>query len=248
MGLILLGICVLIFTIIRGCNKSANKEIAYENLKEDFNNLALKRERDSLSALQAKKDYEDSLSFVRGQLALNENQKQSIEDRLLLTANDAAKWRDKYEKVKPDTNASITLVPNDFIEDCHNCFDSLDYKNQLIKLYVTKSKEVEASHKELEKVQEKRIATLTSEKNAFHQNANDAIALAAKYQNACKPKGRAFFTLSAIGGENVWIMGVGGGGFYMDKRERCYGGNVYGTNQGTMVTANLSLPLSFRRK
>lgn len=245
---LVIGVIFILFLLVRGCKYSENKYAENIVLKESLDSMVLKNERDSMVAAQHEKDYADSLQFVNGELSLEIVKRVATEEKLLATTNNAAFWKQKYQSVQPDMDTSVTLTPNEFIQDCHECFDDLEQKDRLIKSYVQQVKSVDSTHKVKEKIQENRIKELASERNTFQQNAEDAILIAAKAQKLSERRRKGFISLGLMGEKEHFIMGIGAGGFYMDKRERVFGGNLYGTNRGPYVTANIMMPLSFRRK
>lgn len=247
-GIILAGLILLLFLLYRGCQYYKHKVAANAALKSALDSIRVKQKNDSLVAVENLRNYNASLEFANGIITLRENKLYATETKLLATTIDRDNYKKKYESVKPDTDTSVTMVPNEFITDAHNCFDEVEEKNKLIKQYVQENRELDSAQKIIERLQDKRISELISERNAYRQNANDAIAIAAKTQKLSERRRKVFISLGAIGEKEQFIMGVGGGGFYMDKRERLFGGNAYGTNRGPYFTANIMMPLSFRRR
>lgn len=251
MGIILTGLILLVFLLFRGCQLAKHKVAENTVLKEALDSIVIKNERDSMASIQRDKDYSDSLQFVNGILDLKQIKLEATEERLLATANNASYWKQKCQSVQPDMDTSVTMVPNLFIQDCHQCFDDLEHKDRLVKLYVREVREVDSTHKVKEKIQQNRIRQLTSERNTFQQNANDAIEIAGKAQtalNALRPRGVVYLKLATIAIDRYYPSGVGGGLTYKDKRNRLYGVKAYATNVGAVYEAELGLPLSFKRK
>lgn len=248
MGILSLGLLLLFFLLIRGCQHSNNQQqqialqdSAISRLREDTARI------NNISRIN-KENYDNSLAYANGLLDLRQNKLESTEARLLATSIDYAFLKKKYENVQPDMDTSVTLVPNMFINDCHDCFDSLDFKNQLIKLYVREVKDVDSAHRMKEELYTGRIGELTVERNTYRKNSEDAIIIAAKAQASAEPRRKVFLSLGIMGKKDYLLMGVGAGGFYLDKKQRMFGLNAYGTNQGPLVTANLGLPLSFKKR
>jgi hypothetical protein len=247
-GALLLGILLIVFLLIRGCHNSKNLEVKLNSSQAALDSLTLRHEADSMTAKENEKNYNISLEYANGIIVLRENQRDATEEKLLATTFDYAALKKKYEQVRADPDTSATYVPNDFIKDCHECFDELEHKQHLIKLYVSHVDSLDAEIARKDRLNINRIGELTRERNAYRQNSQDAIAIAAKAQASAQPRRKGFLSLGVIGQRDYFLMGVGAGGFYMDKKSRLFGANIYGTNQGPLVTANLALPLSFKRK
>lgn len=245
---LLLGIVIILFLLVRGCKHSENKDIENIVLKEALDSIALKNERDSMAAVQHEKYYADSLQFVNGELSLQIVKREATEEKLLATTNNAAFWKQKYQSVKPDNDTSVTMVPNEFIADAHDCFDEVEKKNQLIKRYVRENHEIDSTNRIKERIQTNRIRQLGQERDAANLNLNECLTTAKRQLEISKPRRKVFVSLGLIGERDYLIMGLGAGGFYMDKKEKMFGGNIYGTNRGPYVTANIMMPLSFKRK
>lgn len=244
----LIGMGIFIFTLFKGCQNSKLLKTKLNASESKLDSIILKQERDSISSMQNAKDYKDSLQFANGIIDLNQNKLEATQEKLLASMHDAAAWKLKYENVQPNTDTSATMVPNDFISDCHDCFDDLEHKNRVIKLYVQEVKDVDSAHRSKAKIQENRIDQLVSEKNTFQQNFHKAIDLVEDYQKSLKPRGKLYFTLSAIAVQSILPNGVGAGLKYKDRRDRIYGAKVFGSEVGRIYEAETSLPLSFRRK
>jgi hypothetical protein len=247
-ALILIGVGVLLFALLKGCKNSNQLKTQLSISQAALDSVILNKERDSMASVQHEKDYKDSLQFANGQLDLTQSRLETTQTQLLAYGNNAAEWKRKYESVRPEINTTTTLVPNEFINDCHDCFDSLDGKNRLIGLYIGQVKEANAAHEKKEKLQENRIIQVINERDTARKRTQEALITAKKYHDALEPKGKLYFTISAIGIQSILPNGIGAGLKYKDKRDRLYGAKVFGSKLGRLYEAETSLPLSFRRK
>jgi hypothetical protein len=245
--LILIGVGVLLFALFKGCKNGSELKTKLNISQSQLDSVTLKQERDSMASVQHEKDYKDSLQFANGQLDLTQSRLETTQTQLLASGNNAAEWKRKYESVRPEINTT-TLVPNEFINDCHDCFDSLDYKNRLIGVYVGQVKEANIAHEKKEKLQENRIMQVISERDTAIKRTQEATSLAKKYHDALEPKGVVYLTIAAISIQSILPNGIGAGIKYKDKRDKLYGAKVFGSNVGTIYEGELSLPLSSRRK
>lgn len=245
---IIFGILLLLFLLYRGCQSSKLRVAENAVLKAAFDSMALKSERDSMASVQRAKDYEDSLHFANSIIDLKENQLDATEQKLIATTQDAFNWKKKYESIRPDMDTSVTMVPNEFVEDAHQCFNQVEEKDRLIKLYVRENHELDSAHQNKEQLQDNRIKQLGQERDAVRLTLNDCLAAAQRQNKLLKPRGKMLLSISALWSDQILPHGVGGGLIYQDKYNRQYGISVYGTNVGRLTTALLNLPLSFRRK
>jgi len=244
---IIFGICLLIFTLIRGCNKSAFDQLKLAAIQNDLDSLSLQKERDSMAAEQSKKDFRDSLEFANGQLSLKDVQIEATEGKLN-AAN--ARINDLLKRHTPivPSDTGTTLVPNEYIADCSDCFGELESGQKLVNQYRKQIGDRDAFTDKITVTYNKRITQLEHEKQQSDKLANDYREVAKMAMKKAELRRTVYFSMAAIGKESSLIMGVGAGLMYQDKRKRLFGAVVFGTNQGAMVTANLSFPLSFRRK
>jgi len=227
---IILGVCLLIFTLIRGCNKAASDKEALADLREDFNELSQQKERDSIAAEQSKKDFKDSLAFANGQLSLKEVQIEATEGRL-----DAANARingllKRYTPVMP-SDSGLTTVPSEYIKDCSDCFGELENGQKLVNQYRTQINEKDAFADKITVAYNKRITQLESEKQQSDELANDYKEVAKMAMKKAEPRRIVYFSMAAIGKESSLIMGVGAGLMYQDKRKRLFGATAFGTKK-----------------
>ena len=240
--LVLIGL--LIFALIKGC--SNNKSIAAKDAFVDTLQFRLKY-NDSIRLLNIR-EYEGALQYANGIIDLRNNRIEEVEHENDSLNKQITSLLKKHKQIQPSTDTSVTLVPNEYIADCTDCFTLLDHSQQgNLKLRAEKDNLV-AGYKSKLNLQDNRIKELGLENNNLRTTLSSAITTAQSIQDKNKPRGRLFFTLAMIGQKETFLIGGGGGLVYMDKRSRLYGGNYYGTNLGPMWTAQMSFPLSLRKK
>lgn len=245
LGVLIFGLLLLFFLLIRGCYNSKSQVLKASVLKLALDSLVQKNKSDSIAFKENKDRYDNSLAYANGVIDLRNNQLQFAETNLLSVTYALTDLRKKHENVKPRSDTSVTLVPNEFINDCHGCFESLEFQKKLVSLYVQEVKGVDSAHLAKEKLQESRIGELTLERNAYRQNSNDAIAIAGRAQDALKPRSKVLFSIGVL-----WAplpRAVGAGIVYQDKRGRQFGAKAYASRWGALGETEVSLPLSFKR-
>lgn len=244
---VILGICLLIFTLIKGCNNAESDKEVISLLEEKNALLDKKNQALELASLQSKKDFQDSLEFVNDQLSLKEAQKEATEEKL-----DAANTRindllKRYTPVVP-SDTGTTMVPNDYIADCSDCFGELGREQKLVNQYRKEIDEKDAFADKITVIYNKRIDQLEHEKQQSNKLANDYKEVAQMAIKKADPRRIVYLSLAGITINSILPNGVGGGLKYQDKKKRIFGVKVIGSNVGTIYEGELSLPLSFRRK
>jgi len=243
----ILGVCLLLFSLIRGCNNAKSDKEIISLLEEKNALLDNKNEILEFASTQSRIAFQDSLEFSNGQLSLKDVQIEATEGKL-----DAANTRindllKRYTPVTP-SDSSLTTVPSEYIKDCSDCFGELENGQKLVSQYRRQIGEKDAFAEKLTGTYNKRITQLENEKQQSDKLANDYKEVAKMGMKKAEPRRTVYFSMAAIGKESSLIMGVGAGLMYQDKRKRLFGATAFGTNQGAIYTANLSFPLSFRRK
>lgn len=247
LAILLLGVCVLAIALTKGCKNADAKNELISSLQDSYSKSEIKRESDSMAAARDKAAYEDSLSVVSGLLSLKDNQLKATEVALNASNDRIQKLIQDRSMVTP-SDSNTTLVPNEYIEDCESCWTELKSQNKLVNEYQRQVAEKDSFSDNMTVIYNKRIDVLESEKRNLNGLINDYKEIAQHATKIAAPRRTMYFTMSAIGKETQLIMGVGAGLIYQDKRKRMYGATAYGTNQGTIYTGSLMLPLSFRRK
>ena len=246
-GVLLLSILIILFVLIKGCHNGQNLQTQLTTYQSKIDSIKLQHEADSMVAKENEKNYNISIEYANGILDLRQNQLDATEEKLITTAFALSNLKKKYEHVQADTNNSVTLVDNEFVYDAKSCFESLEFQKKLVSLYIQEVKDVDSAHRSKEKLQENRIKQLGQERDGALLNYNDCMSVANQKLKALQPRRKVLLSIGLIGRNDYLLMGVGGGGFYMDKKDRVFGGNIYGTNQGPMATINIALPLSIKR-
>lgn len=247
---ILLGelalILLLLFLCIQGCNKTATLLKANAELT-----IAHNSNHDSLQLLKKviqtnKQEYQDSLEFKKGELALSDIQKEATEQQLDIANNHIEKLLKERTRVTP-SDTSTTIVPNEYIADCETCWHELKSSNDLTNKYRRDVEERDSFATAITVAHVKRQNQLEYERDQALKLATTSDSIANAAVQKFKPKGRLFITLGSLSINQPLPNAVGAGLKYQDRRLRLYGGKVYVSNFGKIYEAELSLPLSLKR-
>lgn len=243
---IIIGICILIFSLIRGCNQSNLRLQADAHLKKSNDSL-IKDAADKKRIIDsAKKIYQDTIEFVNGQYALVKNQKERIENELYNSRDTIKKLIAKH-RTNSYTDTTNTPVPNDFIADCHDCFNRLENGLFLVDRYKQQVKASDSISIVKSKIYEKRIKQQELEKQALQGSLNYAIGENEKAIKKLAPKGQLYFSWGVLFNPIIPKM-AGVGLMYQDRHRVIWAAKGWFGQYGNMWEANMNLPLSLKRK
>lgn len=236
-GLFICGLAYLIFRGLSGKNDKAYTDAEVGKIIE-------KQIADSLA-------YEDSLSFVDGQLELQAGANAAKTERIISLERAFDSLKRKHDatakKIRPmlDTSGiSAMLVPNEYVDECEKCWN-------MHETYIKENQQLRFerdSYDSLMRIQnnlnENRIKEVEGERLIFNKMFNDcSLKLASKNNSTRKLK------LSAMGQLNDLFLPKGGGAgvIYEDKKSNEYGGHVIFTDRGKMYLFNIARTISFKR-
>lgn len=249
---VLIGLCILIFLTIRGCNQGHLTVAAADQLIKDNKRLIsdsaiLAHERDS-----TKKAYQDSLELVNGALSIKINQllatKYQLDSadqritKLLLEykSRNASVW---IEKANKDT--SVT-VPSEFVNECSQCFYELSNGQQKVKLYLSQLDSVKANAQTKLNLQEKRINQLGQQNTQLASTLQDCISISKTTEKKLAPHGQLYFSWGVLW--SPYPVAGGLGFVYQNKYKLSYGVKWYYGHYGQMIETEVNMPLSLKRK
>lgn len=241
-SLIIASIFILIFAVIKGCNKSKDQQITLVNYKE----LIKKHQQDSVEQVKEKTAYNDSMEFLNGQLLVSDTKLFALSQNLEGANNRITKLLNKHTDIQPSSDTSVTTVPNVFIEDCAGCFKELNNGQQLVLKYKAEKDIQEQILFGKINVKDNRISSLEKINGELWQTNSGLLTNIKTIQNKWKPKGRLYLSIGALW--NYAPYGVGFGGMYQDNRFRQYGAKIYFGSFGKMVETSINIPLSLKFK
>lgn len=243
--IISIGVLILLmFLVITKCSHEARKELA-----------ATKRIKELEKAQAATKaEYEDSLSFVRGQQELQQSANIAHIERIRMLEHAIDDLQQRHaetkKKIKPLPQDSFlndtgfVLAPNEYVNECEQCFSILDtYKKENNQLAFERDSYDSLLRRE-NRIHEGRITQLMRERDQFKKAFVDCDLRLGTSNVTRKVK------LSAMGMLNNLFLPNGGGAglIYEDKRFNEYGGHVLFTGRGNIYLIHVARTISFKRK
>lgn len=249
---VLIGLSFLISTLIRGCHNSNQAIADNKALSNSLDSVTTKTLRDSIDNVEKEKELHTALDVVNGQLEISENRNSAYRDSLDGASKriDAlnARWNKYAPLIRRNSDSSTSVVPNEFVDNCHDCFLEINKDKELVRRANSAKDSTQSSLQSKINLLVKRGSELSQQNTYLQGTLIDALAIAKKQEEKYAPRGRLYLSLSMAAKNYYYIMGAGGGLLYIDKKQRGYGGNVYGTSIGPMVIASYYLPLSLKRR
>ena len=244
--IIIAALIILLFLLIKGCSNSQQALTLNKELKIKNDSLASKVIREKTENLENKKEYDTKLEVVNGQVEIKNNQLARTEVDL-----DAANKRintliANHKTIVPDSDSSNTYVPNDFITDCNGCFTELSNGQKLVQQYKSDNEQLKLSLRIKEKLQTDRIAQQELEKEQLSRSLNNCMLVAKAALKTDKPKGQLYFSWGVQFAPLPKMAAVGL--LYQNKHKLIYGAKGWFGVYGTMVEANMNMPLSFKKR
>lgn len=244
--IIIAALIILLFLLIKGCSNSRQAIAQNKELKIANDSLAAEVIRGKVEILKNKQDYDTQLQVANGQVELKDNQLAKTGYEL-----DAANKRinilvAKHRDISPNTDTSITVVPNAYIEECSGCFNELQNGQQLVKKYRSDMDQLKSSYLNKDKLQTNRINQQEQEKRKLAKSLQDCMDINKAAQKLGAPRGQLYFSWGVQFG---WLPQMAGIGLmYQNKHKLMYGAKSWFGKYGTMVEANMNMPLSFKKR
>jgi hypothetical protein len=243
-GLLVAVVAVLLFLQFRGCRQSKIQLHKFNKI-DSLNNVLLHAvSDDKLRTDSAKKAFQDSLEFERGQRAILEAQKERTEAELDDITKENKALITKY-KIGQYTDTSSVTVPGEFITDCQGCFVKLEKTTGLVERYKKDINKIQDKWDEHDKMYQKRFRELDEEKLGFYNKINTLAKAQQKAIDELKPHGRLYLSWGVLW--RPWPVAGGVGLMYQNKRNLIWGLKGYYGQGGTTVETNVNLPLSLRK-
>lgn len=245
-GVILLGFLILSFALIRGCNQGKAKDEAYAKVAAKNAILeAQQKASDSISKAN-KSNFDASLEYANGVIALRNNQLEASRHELEAANARGGALIKKHTTIQPSIDSTSIVVPNEYVEECAECFGELEYHIGRSQRFMKEHDSTQVAHAAKQSLQKKRIEQLEQENRSVSQTLTDCLTATNAQVGKLEPRRKVYLTMGVI-----WAplpKAVGAGLLYQDKRGRMYGGKAYTSAWGTLVESQVNLPLSFRRK
>lgn len=236
-------VVVLFVGIFKGCQQ--HKALAMKDARIDTLER-INKYNDSIGK-ENKRQYDGVREYQSGIIALRDNQILSFYDSLGKLNNQIVSLQKRYKPITASVDTSVTTVPNEYIEDCAECFTLLDKSKETSLKLKADYNNLSSAYKDKIKTQESRITQLGAENTQLKNNLTSAIDIAKENQKKYEPRRKVLVSISALAVDGYVPNGVGVGAFYQDKRNRLFGAHVFGSNVGAIYMGQFALPLSLRR-
>lgn len=236
---ILIGIGILIIALVRGC--SNEKKLAASTI--DYKGRIDAMAKDSIETSQQLSAYKDTMEFMDGQLSLSKNKELSLNEDLGKANDRITILLRKHVPIKPSSDTSMTWAPNEFINECSECFHELQNGQQLVKKYKAEKDNQEQICNGKLNVKDNRIGFLEKSNTKLTKDYKSLIDSAGKVER----KGMLYFSYGVLWDAYVPKMG-GIGLMYQDKRLRQFGVKGYFGSSKPLIETQVNMPLSFKRK
>lgn len=243
--IITVGVLILLFSLIKGCANNRQAIAQSKELKIKNDSLEAKIFRDSIEAIENKKDHEIALELMNGQYDLVQNQKSAIENELAIAKDTIKRLVKKFKNWQYKDTPSI-LVPTDFVVDCKDCFNRIESEVERADKYQILVARSDSICDIKSNQFKKRITQQEQEKIKLSKSLQDCMDISKAAQKAGTPKGQLYFSWNVIWSPfpNAAAVGL----LYQNKHKLQYGLRWgYGTF-GQFVETEMNLPLSFKKR
>lgn len=181
----------------------------------------------------------DSISFI------HETTTKSLidiikQDRAIIAKYEASK--------KPAKDASgQTVVPNEFIDDCKNCFTQLSATADTIEKFKSESAALEQLHVAQMQADSMHISELEAQKLSINKDYNNMGMAAAAWAKAAEPRRKIKIGIGAILNNKFLPNAVGPAFMYQDKKDRNIEYQPMFGNGEPMHVITVLVPFNWRR-
>lgn len=244
LGTILIaGILILLVATIKGCSNSRKEVIAKEKAIAYGDSMKTAFNVYKVTSDSSKKQFQDSLEFSAGQLALANEQKLRTEAELQDVTKENRELIAQHKLYKYADTSAVT-VPNGFVTECEGCFVRLEKTTNIAEKYKRDIDLLESKQKGQDKIYQNRFKELDQEKLGFYNKINTLAKAQQEAVDKLKPHGRLYLTWGVLW--NYWPTAAGAGIMYQNKRNLIWGLTWYYGNKGTTIQTTINFPLSLR--
>lgn len=243
---VILGIILLLYALWKGCQNSASRKDYQVTPK--INERLERLQKDSAQTHSELNDLHFSYNLLQGQFDLLTNKNITTTDSLSAANDRITLLRKRHVDIEPSHDTSATLVPNEYLSDCASCFAELDNGQRLVLKYKEEKDGLQKILSDQLSIKDKEASVFRSQISDLKNTLIDVTEIAKRNEKKNEPRRTLYFSLATISVNNKLPTGIGGGLLYMDKRMRIFGANYYINNTGPVWQAQLSMPLSLKRR
>lgn len=239
---ILVSIIILGVAIYKGCVRFSKGGAQAIDTKGRMDRLV----KDSAEASHELIDLKNQVQVIDGQLGVAKNKESIYMDSFRVLNDHINNLKKRYRPVAPSNDTSVTVVPNDYIVDCADCFMTIEKAQKLGVQYRADLDHVNSLNESKVDLLSGKVSIL--EKQNVSLNKNYRSLLDSVTNKKSELRRTLFFSLSALSINQIFPNAIGAGFLYEDKRRRIYGAKYYVSEHGPIYQADFSLPLSLKFK
>lgn len=237
MRLAVAAVLAIVFAIIfiKSCKRTADQSDVIAVLKT-------KIAADSIEHATNKKEFDSTIISIGTSLFVANAIRTMVEDSL----DDANKRIDKllakHKSIAVDNDTGTTICPNEFVNECAECFEELPRYKNLANSFRLRIHAEDSIHKKQGTAYQLRIDELGKEKDNVNRSLNECLGLKLP-ENQSAVTGILFAHVSALRINNLIPAAFGGGFSYQDRKLKQYGFNIYNSAQGNIYMVDVSTPI-----
>jgi hypothetical protein len=240
--LILLGaIAVLLF--LKFCFK--NESIPPPNLD------AIKKQHnlDSIEFEETKKKWQSERNDLTAQVQELNIKNESTTNHLNKILSDNKRLIDKfYSKPIPGKDSSgQTIVPNEFIDDCKDCFTQIAATSDTVEKYKSEAEGLRVLYVSAASIDSARIAELEKEKLKLNKDYNDIRIAAEVNAKYLEPRRKLKVGIAGMLNNKFLPNGIGPSFMYQDKKDRNIGYRPLFGNGEPMHIIDILVPFKWSK-
>jgi len=239
-GIALICFLVLAFALFRGCENSKALYTANDVLSN-------KHIEDSINILNDSLQYRDAINLLTGEIDLKENKLSTTELQLDSANKKISQLLKKHIPVIP-SDTTITTVPNDYINECEDCFVNLKTQQTTVEKYRKQISALKEDFGERDKLKDTRIKDLTLSLGKVNNDYNNQKSINEEQAKTFIPHWKLLFSMGVMSINSVMPNAAGIGGAYQDKRNRIVAFRYYTSEYGSVKALDIYMPLSLRKK
>lgn len=239
---ILISLIILAVGIYKGCMRFSKSDTQSIDVNGRIDGLV----KDSIETKNKLQENKTHIEFLDGQLALFNNKNDLYLDSFRLLNDHIIALKKRYKSVRPSEDTTVTVVPNEYIVDCADCFASIDKAQQLGIRYKSQLDNSVSLNNSKVNLLNDRISLLEKQNTQLGKSYRGLLDSTAKLAPSLR---RTLFVTGGLMSINqVFPNAIGGGFLYEDKKRRVFGAKYYISKYGTVYQAEFSLPLSLKIK
>lgn len=239
--LVLIGL--LAIALYKGCKNVKSNKVTPIAIKERIKKL----EEDSAKSAKEINELKSAIQVQEGQLELSDNKLLSLTENLGAANERITALLRKHIPIQPSLDTNVTTVPNQFINECAECFTELENgQKEVIKYKAEKDNQEQIFRSQLA-TKDKLIKAIEKSNVVLAESYKELLDSTELMQNRLEQRRILYFKMGALAINQPMPNGIGAGFMYQDKRKRIFSIGYYITEYKTVYQAEVAFPLSLRK-